>query len=79
LIYQAKERPDPSASLPSGLSLRVEDRMVSLSFDFAQDSELVELSNHKSGDYRRPLFPFFPEVRVIEGYKKVLDFGKETG
>ena len=25
--------------------------MVSLSFDFAQDSELVELSNHESCDY----------------------------
>jgi hypothetical protein len=26
-------------------------RMVSLSFDSAQDSELVELSNHKSSNY----------------------------
>ena len=54
----------PSTSLPSGLSLpstlrlgtkcRVEDRMVSLSFDLAQDSELVELPNHKSNRYGSP-------------------------
>ncbi len=31
----------------------VRGRMVSLSFDFAQDSELVELSNHKSSNYKK--------------------------
>ena len=35
----------PSVLLPSGLSLRVEDRVVSLCFDFAQHPESTEGSN----------------------------------
>ena len=37
--------------------------------------ERPDESNH----YREPVFPFFPDVTVAEGYKKELDFKGQTG